>query len=139
VLWGGIHGGMLAFERAQGKDSPYRRLPSPLRVATTFVIVCLSWVFFRAKTLPQALGYFQSLFGFAEASSASDAVAAMLYTPYHAGLFVLSAVVVWAMPNTWAFTERLTVPRAASGFALLMAAVLLMWTQTVNPFLYFQF
>ena len=27
VIWGAIHGGMLAFERAQGKDSLYRRLP----------------------------------------------------------------------------------------------------------------
>src|SRR6266566_1124109 len=32
VIWGGIHGGMLAFERAQGKNSPYRRLPGPVRV-----------------------------------------------------------------------------------------------------------
>jgi alginate O-acetyltransferase complex protein AlgI len=139
VIWGGIHGGMLAFERAQGKDSPYRRLARPLRIAITFIIVCLSWVFFRAKTLPQALGYFGSLFGFSEAGSASDAVAGAMYTPYHGTLFVLCAVVVWAMPNTWQFSERLSVPRAASGFALLLAALLLMWTQTVNPFLYFQF
>ena len=27
VIWGAIHGGMLAAERAQGKSSPYRRLP----------------------------------------------------------------------------------------------------------------
>src|ERR1700747_135047 len=27
VIWGGIQGAMLAFERSQGKDSPYRRLP----------------------------------------------------------------------------------------------------------------
>jgi alginate O-acetyltransferase complex protein AlgI len=79
------------------------------------------------------------LLGLAGAGSASDTVAAALYTPYHGTLFALAAVVVWAMPNTWQFTERLTIPRAASGFALLLAALLLMWTQTVNPFLYFQF
>jgi alginate O-acetyltransferase complex protein AlgI len=139
VLWGGIHGGMLAFERAQGKDSPYRRLPAPLRVGITFVIVCLSWVFFRAKTLGQAMSYFASLFGLAPVTGASDAVAGAIYTPYYGALFVLAAVVVWGMPNTWAITSRLPVARAAYAMALFTLAVLLMWTQTTNPFLYFQF
>src|SRR5256885_1375249 len=49
VIWGAIHGFMLAFERWQGKDSPYRRLPRPARVAVTFAVVCLVCVFFRAK------------------------------------------------------------------------------------------
>jgi len=31
VLWGAIHGGMLAFERSQGQNSVYRRLPRPAR------------------------------------------------------------------------------------------------------------
>src|SRR4051794_715611 len=42
VIWGGIHGGVLAAERARGKDSAYRRLPRPVRVAVTFAIVCLA-------------------------------------------------------------------------------------------------
>ena len=46
VIWGAIHGGMLAFERFQGKDSLYRRLPDPLRVLITYVLVLFSWVFF---------------------------------------------------------------------------------------------
>src|SRR4051794_9196819 len=47
VIWGAIHGGMLGLERAQGKHSFYRRLPHGVRVALTFLVVCLSWVFFR--------------------------------------------------------------------------------------------
>src|SRR5438067_7986414 len=39
VIWGAIHGAMLAFERAQGKDSLYSRLPGPARTALTFLIV----------------------------------------------------------------------------------------------------
>ncbi|MDQ3815591.1 MAG: membrane-bound O-acyltransferase family protein, partial [Armatimonadota bacterium] len=35
LIWGGIQGGVLAFERRQGKDSLYRHLPRPLRVALT--------------------------------------------------------------------------------------------------------
>ncbi|MEM7397101.1 MAG: MBOAT family O-acyltransferase, partial [Verrucomicrobiota bacterium] len=51
VIWGVIHGGMLAFERLQGKDSLYRRLPGSIRVAITFLIVLITWIFFRAESL----------------------------------------------------------------------------------------
>jgi alginate O-acetyltransferase complex protein AlgI len=139
VIWGGIHGGMLAFERAQGKNSPYRRLPGPVRVGITFGIVCLSWVFFRAKTLGLAMLYFRSLFGLVPTTTASDVVAGTIYTPYHGAMFVLAAIVVWGMPNTWAFTARLSPARAATALAVLATALVLMWTQTTNPFLYFQF
>src|SRR3954463_8348430 len=87
VLWGAIHGGMLAFERAQGQDSSHRRLPTSLRIAITFFIVCLSWVFFRAKTLGQAVSTFKSLFGFAAVTAASDAPAGMMYTRFHVTVF----------------------------------------------------
>src|SRR5882672_8115549 len=86
VIWGGIHGGMLALERRLGKTHPLRRLPPALSVASTFVIVCLSWVFFRAKTLGQALTFFGSLFGLTRVSPASDVVAGALYAPYYVAL-----------------------------------------------------
>jgi alginate O-acetyltransferase complex protein AlgI len=139
VIWGGIHGSALAFERAQGKNSLYRRLAPPIQVAITFLIVCVSWVFFRAKTLPQALHYLRCMFGLATTTAAADAVAGALYTPYYEAMFALAALVVFFMPTTWEFTARLSVPRSAAAVAAFALSVLLMWTQTVNPFLYFQF
>jgi alginate O-acetyltransferase complex protein AlgI len=139
VLWGAIHGGMLAFERAQGRDSPYRRLPRSLRVGLTFFVVCLAWVFFRAKTLGQALSTFRSLFGLSAAGAASDAPAGVMYTRFHVTMFVVAALLVWAAPNTWTFTTRLSAPRAVAAFGLLALSILMMWTQSANPFLYFQF
>ena len=139
VIWGLIHGTVLALERAQGKNSPYRRLPRPVRIGITFLVVCLGWVFFRAKTLPQAVSYLGSLFGSANATSAADAIAGTIYTPYHGMMFAIAAFVVWGLPNTWAFTERLSGPRAALGLLLLALSIAVLWTQTTNPFLYFQF
>src|SRR4051794_14320170 len=139
VLWGAIHGGMLAFERAQGKASVYRRLPRPVRIGLTFFVVCLSWVFFRAKTLGQAVSIFKSLFGFAAVTAASDAPAGMMYTRFHVTVFVLAALLVWQAPNTWTFTSRITAPRAVAALGLLGLSILMMWTQSANPFLYFQF
>jgi len=51
VIWGGIHGSMLAFERSQGRESFYHNLPRALRVALTFLIVMVAWVFLsRARS-----------------------------------------------------------------------------------------
>ena len=148
VLWGALHGGMLAFERARDsrrKARPNRdnrrRLPRPIRIGVTFLIVCLGWVFFRAKTLGQAVTYCKSLFalGAERTSAGSDALAGALYTRYHVSMFALAALLVWAAPNTWAFTARLSAPRAAFAMALLVLSIFVMWTQSTNPFLYFQF
>ncbi len=148
VLWGALHGGMLAFERAQeakrkalrSRDNR-RRLPRPVRIALTFLIVCLGWVFFRAKTLTQAVTYCESLFGISRAriTAGADALAGALYTRYHVSIFILAGILVWAAPNTWAFTTRLSPPRAVFAMGLLMLSILVMWTQSTNPFLYFQF
>jgi alginate O-acetyltransferase complex protein AlgI len=139
VIWGGIHGGMLGLERKLGKQHPLRRLPPALSVASTFLIVCLSWVFFRAKTLGQAVSYLGSLFGLSAVTPASDVVAGALHPQYYAALFVLSAVVVWGMPNSWQLTSRLSFSRVAFAALAMVLATLMMWTQTINPFLYFQF
>jgi alginate O-acetyltransferase complex protein AlgI len=139
VIWGGIHGGVLAFERAQGKHSLYRRLPPPAQVALTFGVVCIAWVFFRAKTLTQATVYLRSMFGLIAASPGADAVAGAIYAPYSVMMFLFAAVVVFGAPTTWEFTTRLSLPRTVAALSALGVSVLLMWTQTVNPFLYFQF
>jgi alginate O-acetyltransferase complex protein AlgI len=139
VIWGGIHGGMLGLERKLGSAHPLRRLPPAFSVACTFFIVCLSWVFFRAKTLGEAMVYLGSLFGFGSVSPASDVLSGAMYPPYYTALFAISALAVFAMPNTWQLTQRLSWPRVAFATATMALATLMMWTQTVNPFLYFQF
>jgi alginate O-acetyltransferase complex protein AlgI len=139
VIWGGIHGGMLGLERKLGQKHPLRRLPPAISVAFTFLIVCLSWVFFRAKTLGQALDYLGSLFGLGTVSPAADVVGGALHPPYYALVFAASALVVFGLPNSWQLTERLSLPRVAFAAVAMLLATLMMWTQTINPFLYFQF
>lgn len=60
VIWGIWHGGFLVLERLLRGRSP---LPAPLGHAYALVAVMLGWVFFRADTLPQALGYMRALAG----------------------------------------------------------------------------
>ncbi len=139
VVWGSLHGGMLAFERTQGKNSLYRSLPRPLRVAVTFAIVCLAWVFFRADNVGDAWGYILSIFGRGPVSPAGELAFASVYTPYHLIVLLACAGFVWIAPQAWSFSQRLTPARAAVCLALFTLSVALMWTQAVNPFLYFRF
>jgi alginate O-acetyltransferase complex protein AlgI len=139
VIWGAVHGFMLALERFQGKDSPYRRLPSPLRVGITFAIVCLAWVFFRAKTLSQAGNYLACLLGLMPVAAGQEMVSATFYSAYHLFTFLLAVFLVWHTPHSWDFTRCLPVARVAWVAGLLLLAVAFLWTQTENPFIYFQF
>ena len=139
VIWGTIHGVMLAAERMQGKDSVYRSLPRAVRVGITFGIVCLAWVFFRAETLPQAMTYLNSLFGLASLTPGSHVAAAAMYTPYHVVMFLIAVFITWKGVEAWKFTENLSLQRVAVIMSLLFVSVLFMWGQTENPFLYFRF
>jgi alginate O-acetyltransferase complex protein AlgI len=139
VIWGAIHGAMLAFERMQGKRGPYARWPRPWRVGITFGVVCIAWAFFRAETLPQAADYVVSLFGLGRTTVAGDAIAAVMYTNDHLIVFAIAASLVWLSPGSWAFSRRITRARAGYAALLLMLSVAFMWTQSENPFIYFRF
>jgi alginate O-acetyltransferase complex protein AlgI len=80
-----------------------------------------------------------SLLGFGATTPASDAVAAVMYTPYHGIVFLVAAALTWGAPGSWAFSRRLTWARAGYAAALLLVSVAFMWTQSENPFIYFQF
>lgn len=139
LIWGGIHGGYLAFERAQGKESVYRKLPKILQVIITFFIVLIAWVFFRADTLPDAWRYFKSLFGLSAINTASEVAGGLIYNPYYLLNFVLAGIVIWALPQTWDFTRKLTWPKIVWCMLVFALALAALTTQSYNPFIYFIF
>ena len=139
VIWGALHGGMLAFERSQGRESFYRTLPRPLRILITFAIVLVGWVFFRAADLPRAGAYLASMFGFGESGPGAALVGGIIYQPYYLLSIAIAAVVVWAGKQTWDWTQRMTMPKTAGCFALGWLALVVLATQEYNPFIYFIF
>lgn len=80
LIWGGLHGFYLSVEKIfnrqkDGEQSEQRyceegeaRRGNPLldifKIALTFHVVCLAWVFFRAKTLTASIAYITQLFSF---------------------------------------------------------------------------
>ena len=139
VIWGGIHGSMLAFERSQGRESFYHNLPRPLRVALTFLIVVVAWVFFRAPDLKGAVLYLGSMFGLRHAQPSADLVGAIFYKPYYLISLAVAAIVIWAGKQTWDWTQQMTWPKTAVCCGLGWLALAVMATQEYNPFIYFIF
>ncbi len=139
VIWGAIHGGWLAFERSQGKDSFYRALPPVGRVAVTFLIVLFSWVFFRASDLPSALNYLGCMFGVADVQDGAPLLRMVIGQPYYLGSFALAAGIAFFAPQTWDWTRQITMPKALTSLGLLLLSVVILFTQAYNPFIYFIF
>ncbi len=139
VIWGGIHGSMLAFERSQGRESFYHNLPRPLRVALTFLIVMVAWVFFRAPDLKGAVLYLGSMFGLRHAQPGADLVGGIFYKPYYLISLAVAAVVIWMGKQTWDWTQQMTWPKTAVCCGLGWLALAVMATQEYNPFIYFIF
>ncbi len=139
VIWGAIHGSMLALERARGKDSFYSRLPHPFRVALTFLVVLISWVFFRAETLGEAARYLGTMIGFGQSQAGAGLLGGIMYQPLYVGTVILAALIVWCCPQTWDFTRTLTPIRGAVVMLAFWLAVVVLFTQAYNPFIYFIF
>ena len=139
VVWGALHGLLLAFERMQGKAAPYLRLPAPLRVAITFVVVLITWVFFRAADLPAAGRYLASMVGAGAPHDGAALLAGIVYQPYYLLTFATAAVVTWGCPQTWDWSRTLTAPKAVAAAAAFVLAAAMLTTQAFNPFIYFIF
>ena len=139
LIWGAIHGGYLAFERAQGKESIYHRFPKLLQIMITFFIVIIAWIFFRADTLPAAWEYLCSMFGFADVAEHSSVVRGLIYSPYYLVNFVLAGIVIWALPQSWDFTRSLNWWKIVWCVIVFIVALVALTTQSYNPFIYFIF
>jgi alginate O-acetyltransferase complex protein AlgI len=139
VIWGAIHGALLGFERLGGKVAPYRRLPAAARIALTFTIVLITWVFFRARDLPHAVSYLGSMAALGAPQEGAALLAGIVYQPYYLGTFLLAGVIVWSAPQTWDWTRTLTPAKAGTVAAVLVLAIAVLTTQAYNPFIYFFF
>ena len=139
LVWGGIHGAFLALERARGRRGLTASLPAPLQTATTFLIVAVAWVFFRATDLGAALRYLANLVGVGAVEDGAALVGGVVRQPYYLLCLATAAGVVWLAPQSWDFSRRLGPARAAWALALLWLSCAMLFAQTYNPFIYFMF
>ncbi len=148
VLWGLLHGIAMVVCRAwQRRGAP---LPPLLAWATTFLFVTVSWVFFRATSLDNALAMLQAMAGANGAAGAATAawlaqtaakLGELLELPPAWALALPAAglAVVWLRANSNALAARFR-PTLASGALCAVALPLcVLQLARVTPFLYFNF
>jgi alginate O-acetyltransferase complex protein AlgI len=140
AIWGGIHGSWLALERVAGRRSFYNSAPRVLRVAITFLIVCIAWVFFRAADLPAALAYCKLLFSFQLDVTPVIKIAHLsLWTPVHIVGIFLAAMIAFFGVQTWDLARRVTPATAAFSLLVFWGAMLTLSVRSYSPFIYFRF
>ena len=83
--------------------------------------------------------YLASLLGLAKIPAGYGGVQVAIYTPLHVLIFLAAVLIVWKGPESWVFTRRLHLPRVATIMGILALAVIMMWSQAENYFIYFRF
>jgi alginate O-acetyltransferase complex protein AlgI len=139
IAWGAWHGTLLIAERWAGKKPAYQHLPRPFRVATTFVLVLGSWVWFRSESVPQALDYFQAMLGAGVPDERTAVLAAQLMAPGKLVVLSVSFVFLCLRSQAHDWSGHLTWGKALLLIPLFAWSLLGMFSQAANPFLYFQF
>jgi D-alanyl-lipoteichoic acid acyltransferase DltB (MBOAT superfamily) len=140
VIWGALHGGYLAAERllrvgqrdATRPWSPRRDL---LPTVVTLHLVCVAWVFFRARTLDVALGYLGGVVAWRPGPVGVDNMLRLVV----GALLVL--VLDLAQRRVGRHSVLVRLPTLAQGVAVgaCVVAVILFSGGTPVPFIYFQF
>jgi len=141
VFWGGLHGLYLAVERLlgvgrSGREGEGWKFPlSWLKAVAVFMLVSVTWIFFRSPSLPVTVVMFQKLLFV-------DRTGFQWFSP--AAIMAVLAVVVGGMAARAYAREwwpRLSFSKSYAP-ALLLAELLCIFflapTQT-SPFIYFQF
>lgn len=139
IIWGALHGGVLAAERLMAPNKGFWALPKPVRGVITFFIVIVGWVFFRAADLAKATGYLASMFGMGPKTASASITSGLLYKPYYLLAFLLAVILVWFLPDSWEWSQKVTKRKAFACAGIFALAIVVLVTQEYNPFIYFIF
>lgn len=142
VIWGALHGTVLAGERLwrEFKPKAWPGVPAWAGVLFTFHVVCLGWIFFRAESFGAATAF---LSGLGRWDAVPAALGALTVTPL-ALLLILLGLSTQGLPPRLVEGAGQRLARApAMGVGLALGAAVLVVTAMgpdgVAPFIYYQF
>ena len=137
VVWGLFHGLLLVAHRAiRWPAFLARPVCRPLCVAGTFLLVCLGWVLFRSPTFAGA-GVMLARMALPTAGLALSVSALRLVLFGVAFVFVAGLIAEHRLVERW--EKHVPEPVIGGALAVLLALVLLLWPETMQNFIYFQF
>ena len=139
VCWGLYHAFFMIVERANNKNAFYYKAPKLVQVLITQVIVLFGWVLFRADSIGEAWRMWKSMLGFNAVSSADAILSAEIFTPTCLFFMALAALLSFWKFRSFDWCSKVSPVRMAVALAIFIVAILALFTQSYNPFLYFQF
>jgi len=139
IVWGGLHGGMLALERARGRRALWSGAPPAIQTFCCFSFAMFGWVFFRAADVPAAFAYLGAMFGLVPVGDEAVLLGGVVHQPYYLVSLVVAAGITWAGTCSWDWTRQLSAPKAVAALLLLWVACVALFAQSFNPFIYFIF
>jgi alginate O-acetyltransferase complex protein AlgI len=128
-----------------------KKIPAGITIAINFLIVLISWVFFRADTISQAWAYLAKMFSFSEIGKA------LSYLTWgdifsHRNLIVLIiALLISFVPAAKSFKKQLrywqrhiknsnlVILKFITIISLFLLSIISLINSSFNPFIYFRF
>ena len=140
VAWGGLHGLYLSVERVLRARFPNYR-PGPVAFVAlgllTYMLVNLTWVFFRAKTFGKAWEVLRGMTGF---NASTKPILATYYIVTVAAIVTAIVLTHWFMrARTLESVIARSPPLALGAIWGLMAFAIVISQGSGNAFIYFQF
>ncbi len=150
VVWGLFHGFFLAVEH-MGFSKILSKFWSPVQHLYLILIVLISWVFFRAENLSQAVAYLSSMtnitnwhtseFQFAQVTSNDSNYMLIIGVLFSLPIYTrLKKQLNYLSHNNVARrTSLIYLPRLIFISSILFLSILKVASSTYNPFIYFRF
>ena len=146
LLWGIWNGIFLIFERTR-YGQRVQQLPAMCRLVYTWGIFMLGWVLFRAESLPHAIEFYKSLFGF----SGGELSIASISFPW-----ALPLMIIFTVASTGFFSRHYDISAFLSRgskisvsineciktifyICCFLGSVFMLIISSYNPFIYFRF
>jgi alginate O-acetyltransferase complex protein AlgI len=137
VAWGALHGLYLAVEHS----ITIRLRSRPFRIVRTYLLVLISWVFFRAESVPSALAILKKMMtapGRLFIPGGPDVVAP-LYAMAGIGLLVAIELKREFYRGKWTFFRHRSEYARVLAYSLVVALIIVMGVFDGGQFIYAQF
>lgn len=149
LIWGIVHGLFMVFERFWFEDNVLKKVGKVIPVIYTFTIVSLAWVFFETDNLQHSFAFFKILFAGNPEFSGSNYILKVFNSEF---LFIAIPAIAgsfgffkwfgnwvnskYSSLKHFAVLETLKNMFLFGSFAII---VILLISDTYNPFIYFRF
>jgi len=148
IIWGGINGAYLILARILA--GPRQRWNKMLginetglpyqffQIATTFIMACLAWVFFRATTIDNALLVLKKMLTF-KGPLFTDSLSMMAYAFLGIGFLLFYELKAEFFPHSFSLLNNKQAWVRQFAYALMLILILLAGVFDGGQFIYFQF